>query len=189
MKIWVENYNEARLFTPTEATIAVRVFDPSARTHKLDKPQWPEEYPDDFWDNCSEAPFPNDKYLAVFGYTFSDIDMDQPYPEELKKSIRGRSGQNKLTRLFTANMAEDIVKNFSKTYKQARGLLTHCHAGASRSPAIAVALVDIFKLKPEWQGRRAKRLEGRVAGQDYIGNEFVHRLLCEAATRLKLWVD
>ena len=180
MKIWVENYNEARLFVPTEPTIAIRVFDPGARTSKLAK-AW-EDYPDDLWDNCPQAPWASEKYLATFGYTFSDIDMDQPYPEELKSRIRKES------KLFTANMAEDLLGKFVKVYKQASSLLVHCNAGASRSPAIAVALVDIFKLLPEWQGR-AKKLEGRVAGQDYIGNEFVYRLCCEAATRLKLWVD
>jgi hypothetical protein len=184
MKIWVENYNEARLFVPPGPAIAIRVFDPGANPVKQEKATWEESYPEDFWDNSPKAPFPGDRYLTTFGYTFSDIDMDQPYPDDIRKRLRN----DRKIHLFTANMADDLVMKFAEVYKQAEVLLTHCHAGASRSPAIAVALNDIFKLNAEWQGR-ADRLNGRVAGQDYIGNTFVYRLLCEAATRLDKWGD
>lgn len=177
MKIWVENYYDARTFMPPGPAIAIRVFDPEASPTKLDKPMY-----GDFWANSSQAPFPEDRYLTTFGYTFADLNTDHPYPDHLKKSLR------KQNKLFTANMADDLVMKFAEVYQQAEVLLTHCHAGLSRSPAIAVALNDIFKLNAEWQGR-AERLKDKVAGQDYIGNTFVHRLLCEAATRLDKWVD
>jgi len=185
LKIWIENYNEARRFKPEGPTIAVRVFDPGARRHPAASARW-EDYPDDRWDNCPEAPWNTDAYLAVLGYTFSDINMDQPYPEEMKKGLRNDPS----VKLFTANMAEDLVKKFAAVYEQADAMLAHCNAGASRSPAVANALVDIFNLKPEWQGRAERFKDKKVGTADYyIGNDFVYRLLCEAATRLKLWVD
>lgn len=181
MKIWIENYNDARRFKPEEPTIAIRVFDPGARRYPAASARW-SDFPDDRWDNCPEAPWNKDVYLAVFGYTFSDLNMDQDYPEEMKKRFR----KDPSIKLFTANMAEDLVKKFAKVYQQADAMLAHCNAGASRSPAVANALIEIFNLEPEWQGR-AKRFKDKKVGENYyIGNDFVYRLLCEAAARLGL---
>lgn len=176
MKIWIENYNEAKRFEPKGQTIAIRVFDPGARTHELEESIWEEDYPGDRWDNCPQAPFPAEKYVAVLGYTFSDINMDHPFSEGIRKTLIRDCG----TKLFNANLAEHLVRGFRAHYKQADSLIVHCHAGMSRSPAIACALADTFGFLPEWQGRATKLLEDR----DFVGNRFVYRLVCEAADRL-----
>ncbi len=178
MKIWIENYNAAKLHVPEEPTIAVRVFDPGARPYRLANARW-SDYPEDCWDNTPAAPFNKKAYLAVFEYTFEDCNLD----------VSSKERQNQLlsdpTRtLFTAPMAENLLIKFKETYEQATALMAHCNAGASRSVALARALILIFDLKPKFQGRSKRFAEGK--SKDYIGNAYVYRLMLEAATRLSI---
>ena len=181
MKVWVENYNDAKKLVPTEPTIAIRVFDPGARPYKLAHAAWPEEYPDDCWDNTPAAPFDRDAYLAVFEYTFEDFNFDSLTNEDDKTEILSDPSRT----FFSPEMAEDLLTRFQKSYKDATGFMTHCNAGSSRSVALARAIIRIFSLEAEFQSTRGKRL-ATERFKDFNGNDHVYRLMLEAAVRLEI---
>jgi hypothetical protein len=169
MKVWIERYYDAGLFRPKEPTIAIRIFDPGARPY----PRASVENPSDRWDNCPEAPWDYDAYLAVIEHTFSDVNPDL-YPEEVQQDL----DEIPNIILFNEQMAENILTKFSSIHQQATSLFLHCNAGISRSPAIAFALRDIFKLSFEWQDRAARFC---ASNDGYIGNAFVYRIMRETA--------
>lgn len=167
MNIWVENHINARAFRPVEPTIAIRVFDPGAARNPKTK--------DGEWRNSPKAPFESDLYEAVWGYTFDDVDYDQ-YDDDYRMQLMA----NPKYVPFTANFADDLVRKFIRRKDDIDALLIHCHAGVSRSVAIAHALDEMFELNAHWSGG-ASRFKYRDDG--YIGNSFVYRLVCEAAER------
>ncbi len=50
-------------------------------------------------------------------------------------------------RLFDEYLARDILKNFEKFGKEAEGVLIHCTKGKTLSPAIAIAMNEIYGWK------------------------------------------
>ncbi len=167
MNIWVENHINARSFTPVEPTVAIRVFDPGT----VKTPQTK----DGEWRNGPKAPFPSERYVGVWEYTFDDVLYDG-YPEDYRAELMA----NPRYHPFTANMADDIIRRFLHVRGDIKALLIHCHAGVSRSVAIANALDEMFELNARWCGGSA-RFKNRADG--YVGNDFVYRLVCEAAER------
>jgi hypothetical protein len=167
MKIWVENYVNARAFKPVEPTLAIRVFDRWAIKHPKNE--------DGSWSNGPAAPFPKDRYKHVWEYTFEDVNYDL-YPDEERIELMAKHD----ARPFTANIADDIVRKFNRHKDDVSSMLVHCHAGLSRSVAIATALDEMFELGAQWVGDSARFKKTA----DYVGNEFVYRLVCEAAERI-----
>jgi len=174
MNIWVLNYNDARNFVPTEPTMAIRIFDPGAASKPMLEAEY-SDYPEQRWRNCPQAPFPVEDYVSAPGFTFEDLDLDQ-YPDDIRCRLI-REGRNHLT----ANTADQIVKEFMRVGDRITALMVHCHAGASRSVAVANALDESFRLGATWRGHAGKC---KLETPDYIGNQFVYRLVCEAAVRL-----
>ena len=155
--------------------MAIRVFDPGARVVNR-------AY-DGGWDNTPHAPFDESLYTAVLGYTFLDINPDIPAQFRLQPELSTLAPKAwPQSEQFTSKIAEHLLQNFKKKY-EGESILLHCNAGLSRSPGIAKALVEIFKLEPEWQGRAKQFAEVDS------GNSFVYRLLCEAATYLDIWAE
>lgn len=167
MNIWVENYINARNFKPVEPTIALRIFDPGTAKNPKDK--------DGDWRNGPKAPFPSELYEAVWSYTFDDVLYDG-YPEDYARELMARPNYYPLS----ANVADDIVRRFIRVKDDISAMLFHCHAGVSRSVAVAHALVEMFEIDARWCGRAARVMNRE---NDYVGNEYVYRLVCEAAER------
>lgn len=170
LNIWIETYVNARNFRPVEPTLAIRVFDPGAARDPMDR--------DGSWRNCPQAPFPDELYTKVWGYTFADVNYDMYEEPDRSRIMRGRFATP-----FTANMADDLIRKFDREKDKAGAALIHCHAGVSRSVAIAHALAECFELDAHWSGRAAKFL-GLAKTEGYYGNDFVYRLVCEAAERI-----
>ena len=168
MKIWVENFINARSFKPVEKTIAIRVFDPGAVKSPKDK--------DGDWRNGPAAPFPRDLYEAVWEYTFDDV-MYDGYSDEERRQLMADPKHHP----FTANMADDLARRVAKMNSKVKALLIHCHAGVSRSVALAHAIDEMFELNASWAGGAA-RFKNR--SDHYVGNEFVYRVMCEAIERI-----
>lgn len=168
MNIWIENYINARAFRPVEKTVAIRVFDPGTVKEPKDK--------DGDWRNGPLTPFPRDLYESVWEYTFDDVNYDG-YPDDYRRRLLS----NPKYHPFTGNMADDIVRRFAKVKDEVGALLVHCHAGVSRSVAIANALNEMFELDAHYSGG-ACRFKHRDDG--YVGNDYVYRLVCEAAERI-----
>lgn len=176
MKIWIENYNQAKLFVPSEPTIAVRVFDPDARPYKLASARW-SDYPEDAWDNCPEAPFNRDAYNTVLEYTFADQNPEHP---ELSPELRAKISAH--PNLFTEEIADAFLQRFKEHYKDVNAALFHCNAGASRSVAMARAAIKVFNITPEFQGRAQRLLKENL--RNYVGNHTVYNVICRAASKL-----
>lgn len=70
-------------------------------------------------------------YYAINEYVFDDIDHWEKY----------RSGV-----IFTATIAEKIVRDFQGNRRNSQDLLVHCRAGINRSPALALGMNRIFNL-------------------------------------------
>ncbi|OQY47525.1 MAG: hypothetical protein DRR08_27930 [Candidatus Parabeggiatoa sp. nov. 2] len=59
--------------------------------------------------------------------------------------------------LFNDEIAEQIITDFDNEGKDCKTLLVHCRAGISRSPAVAIALSEIFHLKTPEQIAEMKK--------------------------------
>ncbi len=59
--------------------------------------------------------------------------------------------------LFNDEIAERIITDFDNEAKDCQTLLVHCRAGISRSPAVAIALSEIFHLKTPEQIAEMKK--------------------------------
>jgi predicted protein tyrosine phosphatase len=53
--------------------------------------------------------------------------------------------------VFNDKIAQQIIRDFDENGKKCKTLLVHCRAGKSRSPAVAIALSEIFHLKTKAQ--------------------------------------
>lgn len=71
-----------------------------------------------------------EKFDNVFEYFFDDID------KESWGDYRGINNE----------IAKQIIKDFATIKDKIDTLIVHCRAGVSRSPAVALALNDIFEL-------------------------------------------
>jgi predicted protein tyrosine phosphatase len=60
-------------------------------------------------------------------------------------------------RLFKDEIAQKILTDFDNDGKDCKTLLVHCRAGISRSPAVAIALSEIFHLKTPEQIAEMKK--------------------------------
>lgn len=117
-EIHILSLEEAIAYQPDKPTYAIRIFSPSA-DHSL--------YPLD------ESGF----YTVIREYFFDDtlhdmLPTQDPETEEIYKP-------------FTPEIAHTIISDFEESYRS-EDLMIHCTYGMNRSPAIAIALNDIFNL-------------------------------------------
>jgi predicted protein tyrosine phosphatase len=70
----------------------------------------------------------SDRFLAVLRLAFTDIAEVAEHPWHV---------------VFTPQHAEEIV-HFVQKWRDVDCVVIHCHAGLSRSPAIAMGLCDVF---------------------------------------------
>lgn len=71
----------------------------------------------------------SNNYLKIYPYEFDDID----YPEPNKKC-------------FDDDIAQKMLSDFQQGFTGCEALLVHCTLGQNRSPAVALALNQIFNL-------------------------------------------
>lgn len=73
--------------------------------------------------------------------------------------------------LFSDSHAHDILDFVTGHWRRIHTLMVHCHAGLSRSPAVAAAIA-----------RLKRRDDGEFFEEPYIPNRLVYRILLEVAS-------
>lgn len=145
MNIHIMGSRTANTYLPVVPTLAFQIFD---------------SYP-----GSPKITLRNSPLFTVCSYTFDDIDLDQllkHYPE---------TDLNKLAQkhvLFNRTLAQEILDDFTIQKIDNLDFLIHCTLGASRSPAVAIALNEIFNLGQQ-------NLKERHPAY----NHFVYRILKE----------
>lgn len=99
---------------------------------------------------------PSKNWIEIFEYHFDDIWPGCP------------GGISPREVLFNDNLAQRILSDFDKHRHQVEHLLVHCYAGASRSPAVGIALNEIFDL-----GHNSEEMKENYPGY----NPFVYEVL------------
>ena len=84
-------------------------------------------------------------YKVIKKYSFGDINPD-------KMDYSSYSGEI----FFNESIAEKIIKYFKDYKNGCLELLVHCSAGLGRSPAVAIALNDIFDLDNDFSDKKIK---------------------------------
>ena len=100
-------------------------------------------------------------FKSVREYTFDDV-----WP--------GVCNSNGL--MFEENLAQQILEEFNKDRQGCEALLVHCSAGKNRSPAVAMALNEVFKL-----GHNTAQLKAKYPQ----ANWYVYKTLIEKAKELR----
>lgn len=106
-------------FEPIKLTYAIRIYssDPSYKPSKLKESRL---------------------YSRIVEYVFDVVDDDC---EDGQISLCATG-----TVALTEDVAHDLLIDFSKHKEGIEALMVHCSAGKERSPAVAIALNDIFNL-------------------------------------------
>ncbi len=138
---------DAQTFQPTKPTYAIRIF--SSYSQDFDKKP------------LATSPF----YQRIVEQTFDDIWPGSP-----------TFGFQNPT-MFSEQMAESIIRDFSAHKDSIDVLLVHCARGMNRSPAVALALNEIFDL-----GHDPQMLKTQYPDSTW----FVYRTLKEVASKLSL---
>jgi len=112
----------AGFYRPVDRTAAVRIFDSSRRSQKT-YPQLQEKL-----------------YADIFKYVFDDIPVERMSQDDLDKIVR----EDRLI-LFSESIAEKILEDVFLIKDACETLLVHCNAGLSRSPAVALAVMDVLE--------------------------------------------
>ncbi|MBU2637683.1 MAG: hypothetical protein KJ955_01800 [Nanoarchaeota archaeon] len=147
MEIKVMGFRKALAHTPLVPTLAMRIFDSDA-------------------DPIIKRPLVCSPFYKIYCYTFDDLDMDiihALYPND--KSYLRRVH-------FSEDIAKQILTDFENSRQGMLELLVHCTLGANRSPAVAIALNEIFGL-----GHNTDEMKTKYSAF----NRYVYRLMKEAA--------
>ena len=99
--------------------------------------------------------------LGVLEMHFSDIDLSWDYSKYIERG--------ELV-LYSEEMAKEIVDFINEHIEKVDEILIHCHAGASRSVAVARAIEDYYGLK-EFRGSKG------------LTNKYVYELTYKALKR------
>lgn len=110
---------------------------------------------------------PEEYRLIIKKYKFDDI--------ECFSSQRTWRDCGKNSYSFNRKIAEQIIMDFNEDYSINMDIIVHCLKGISRSPAIGMALNDIFDL-----GDDQKELKKRFPRY----NKLVYRMMKEAADEI-----
>ncbi len=144
-------YRRAIQYTPKVQTLAIRIFD---------------SYPGS--DNSSSLKLQDSSFFRILGYVFDDQDVDRLLEHYPDYDLEGLTKRNLL---FNDELAKKILSDFQRLRDGCLDLLVHCTLGGSRSPAVGIALNEIFDL-----GYDSGELKERFS----VYNRFVYRLLKEA---------
>lgn len=126
--------------------------------------------------------------VGQIGHRFGDVDPDRYHlygeaqeAEEMRRDFGDR--------IISPSTAQAILTEFSKLHPKASALMLHCNAGMSRSPAVALALRDIFELEYNLAPRAKRIIDGIQSRsnedwhnpQDVVGNLTVYNTLMATA--------
>jgi len=173
MKAYILDYITALRFKPTEPTLAIRIFDPSARPDKQPSKDWMRDELE-CWDNGPTAPFDKSQYAAVHQYTFSDVDTE--HPDKIMAAYALHYALENPHLVISKDIANKIIHDFNQAYQKVDTVMLHCNMGVYRSPAVALALEKLFNLRFEWQGRAAFLIPSYQA-DDFVGNFMIYNTL------------
>jgi hypothetical protein len=156
MELIICNYLYAPRFYPIKPTLAFRIRD----DHPVSV------------NNIGTDPLVNSKfYVCVKEYVLDDTDTDTILKKHPEQDTPENWARWKRGDYITPKMASIVLNDFKTYYKQAECFLIHCTAGASRSPAIAIALNEIFDLENDSEALKNK----------YPYNKLIYRKLKETA--------
>jgi predicted protein tyrosine phosphatase len=102
-------------------------------------------------------------YVRVAEYIFDDVEPGRVERKDI---------------LFDERLAERVLREFDQDRRRCEALMVHCVMGQNRSPAVAIALNDIFNLGND--SEELKRKYSKTA------NRYVHNTLKKVAERLSL---
>jgi len=136
MEITILSLKEVQIYKPVHSACLIRIFGNEA--------------------SYQEYAYLQGSFVKSAVHYFDDFDLYlemQQGEAHLKKIIHTENPQ-----IFHKNLALKIISEFDTWKKQESftELVVHCYVGAGRSPAVAIALNDIFQL-----GYQAKDLIGR----------------------------
>ena len=117
MKIRIRSLEGAILHEPQCPTYAIRIYNSEKMFGKEEA------------ERARKPLRPSLNYNTIIGYEFDDIDPG---------NIRGV--------LFDEKIAKKIIEDFELNKKSCEELLVYCMLGRNRSPAVAIALNEIFSL-------------------------------------------
>lgn len=131
---------EAHDYKPLKPTLAFRIFLPSVLGNYL-----------------REKPLEGENYVGQYKYYFDDI-----WP--------GSWGINKDSVMFDETLASQMLDDFEKHKSNIETFLIHCGRGINRSPAVAIAFNDIYKL-----GYDSKKLEEKYSEANWYVCNLLNR--------------
>jgi hypothetical protein len=126
MKITILSLKEVQIYQPADSACLIRIFGNE--------------------ESYQEYSHVEGSFVKSAVYFFDDFDLyleAQSGTEHLKKIIHTENPQ-----IFHKNLAVNIISEFDtwKRHESFEELVVHCYLGAGRSPAIALALNEIFQL-------------------------------------------
>jgi hypothetical protein len=155
MDITVCSLDAALAHVPCKPTYAIRIFSP----RHYYKPGGV----------VRAAPLlPSDQFRHTEVYLFDDV---TPGMARLNRE----APIHEPTVLFDEDIARKIITDFETYSEGCEALLAHCHMGRNRSPAVAIALNDIFSL-----GHNSQAL----FNQHPATRQFVYDTMMKAAAKL-----
>jgi hypothetical protein len=107
----------------------------------------------------------SDKWIGSNWYVFDDVWPDIP------------GGLEPMEVVFNEKKAEKIITDFREKKENIETLLVHCHFGQNRSPAVGIALNDLFDL-----GYNSNQLKREFP--DY--REFVYDAMIETGKKMMI---
>jgi len=157
MEIIICSFWAATNFQPTKPTLAFRVYD---------------AYPSSINSKGKNLLKESDLYTNIKEYILDDTDTDtilESYPE---LNTPENWVEWKKEEPIIKGVTSTILRDFKKCYQQAECFLIHCTIGVSRSPAVAIALNEIFDLGEDSDFLKKKHP---------CYNKFIYRMLKETA--------
>lgn len=150
MKIKILNHNEAEKFVPSDRTYAIRIGSPGI-----------------IFEQLVDSPL----YVRVNEYIFNDR-YPRSYP--LRRFITSLRYIDRI-KIFEEKIAKSILNDFKQSGIDSDTLLVHCRHGGGRSPAVALAINEIFDL-----GESSLKIKLKFPGF----NTFVYHELIKASKTL-----
>ena len=147
MKLLIMSLEQAIVYTPIEPTLAIRIFSRRYRS--------------------SEEDFHliNSELYKRFEYEFDDITPLNKRDIEIGY------------KLFDRELATKIIMDFQQNRDGRESLLVNCFRGLNRSPAVAIALNEIFRLGDNTGELKRKYSEA---------NWYVYDMMIKTAERLDI---
>lgn len=158
MGVIILNAEQARNYEPSDRTYAIRIFN-SRKKIEIERARLKN----------------SDFYIAIRNYTFDDISPNSGRGLSLVFNFFRYQLYNLevIERVaFNANIASEMLSDFRIFGRDCSDVLVHCLKGRGRSPAVAMALNDIFGL-----GENSSELRRRFP----YYNKLVYSIMMSAA--------